>query len=137
MGKPIEATIMSKWITLRYHKAGSNFTTVDESRLQQYTDMQAVSATSPVAQMVSLCVANGSATATPVLLANGSGHQTNLVFTQYIIDNFEPVRLFIKDPDAYFANTTAFPDNANNNGVAVKNGFASAGWSVTVVDRNY
>jgi len=136
---------MSKWITIRYHKAGSTFSSVDESRLQQYTDLQNVKTTSDVSQLISLGTGNGSIIATPTLLANGSGHQTNLVFSDYIINNIEPVRLFVKDPDAYFANTTIFPESntaafslyANNNGQKVYSGFSEAGWTITIVDRNY
>lgn len=137
MGKPTEATIMSKWITLRYHKAGSSFSSADESRLQQYTDLQNIDSTIAPSQFIALCIANGAATATPTLLANGSGHQTNLVFADYIIDTHEEARLFIKNTNAYFTNTSPFPSNANNNGQAVKAGFDTAGWTVTVVDKNY
>jgi len=128
---------MAKWITLSYTKNGSTFSSVDESRLQQYTDMMNLAPTTSVAQLISNGTANGSITATPTLLANGSGHQTNLVFNQYIVDNYESVRLFIKDPIAYFANTTEFGSGSVNSGQKVANGFSSAGWTVSVVDKNY
>lgn len=128
---------MSKWITIQYTKNGSTFASADESRLQLYVDLQNVDDTIGVAQSIALGAANGSIIPTVTLLANGSGHQTNLVFTDSILAARTPMRLFIKDPDAYLANTEAFEGFDTLNGQDVANGFDTSGWKLTVVNKNY